>query len=339
MDRKFHTIQNAFILLFLIISIGIIGFMWIEHYNLIEAFYMTVITMSTVGFREIRDLSTIGMLFTSILIIISFGLFAYVISSLTRYILDGGFRVYLKNKRVNKQLSKIENHVIVCGYGRNGRQAVRELLTHDENIVVIEKDEEISESVDYEIPRVTFITGDAIHDEVLEQAKVQKAKALITTLPNDANNLFVVLTARQLNPMMIIISRASDDNSDIKLKRAGATNVIMPDKIGGARMAKLVAQPDIIEFLDNLLIRSQEQVNIVEISCKDIDSCFINQTIAQMDIRNVSGANLIGIKTEKGEYIFNPAPDIKIMPDAKLFALGKPSQIERLKTILTNKPG
>jgi voltage-gated potassium channel len=325
------TVRWAFVFLFLIFFIGVSGFMAIEKYSFIEAFFMTVITMSTVGFREVRNLSPEGMIFTSFLIITSFGLFAYTISSVTRYILDGGFRNYFKHQQLNKRLTKLENHVIVCGYGRNGRQAVEELIHQDEKVVVIELAEDLIQNFFESHPKMIFINGNATHDEALERAMISKAKALITSLPVDADNLFIVLTARQMNANLKIISRATDDNTIGKLKRAGANNVIMPDKIGGIRMAKLVAQADIIEFLDTLLLKSAENANLVEIFCKDIKPHYINKTIAQINIRRISGANLIGMKNPNGNYIFNPSPDHIIQPDDKLFAIGTPDQIEKLK--------
>ncbi len=328
------TLKAGLFLLFLIIFIGVVGFVYIEDYSFVEAVFMTVITLSTVGFREVRNLSPPGMVFTSLLIVTSFGLFAYVITSITRFILGGGFRNYYKTHLVNKKIEKLTQHVIVCGYGRNGRQTAEELLLYDEKVVVIENNLQTIEQAKLIHKNVVFLQGDATQDEVLERAKILQAKALVTTLPSDANNLFIVLSARQVNEKLVIVSRASEEHSDVKLRRAGATNVIMPDKIGGARMAKLVAQPDIIEFLETLLIRSQEQVNLVEIFCDEINTRFINKTIAELDIRRTSGANLIGLKTAAGELIFNPSPKHIIHRDDKLFTLGTPEQIEKLKIIL-----
>jgi len=160
---------------------------------------------------------------------------------------------------VKRKIERLTGHVVICGYGRNGKQAAIELLEHNERIVVIEENAEIVQSM-RETPGMLYVEGDAADDEILKTANLQDAKAMITTLPVDADNLFVVLTARELNPGMTIISRASADNSDVKLKRAGATNVIMPDKIGGKRMAKLVAQPDIVEFIDFMLLQGMDSV-------------------------------------------------------------------------------
>ncbi|GAB4304530.1 MAG: hypothetical protein Kow0068_26250 [Marinilabiliales bacterium] len=185
-----------------------------------------------------------------------------------------------------------------------------------------------------EHPNLYYIHGDATQDEVLSEAAIEKAKALITTFPNDADNLFVVLTARQMNPSIKIISRAYDVHSDIKLKRAGATNVIMPDKIGGQRMAKLVSQPDIVEFLEYIMLQDNKDVKIEELSCEKMASCFANKSIRELDIRNISGANIVGLRQAMGNYIINPSPDIILTSEDKLFVLGNSEQLIKLKQIL-----
>jgi len=329
----FTRIYIAFGLLFFIVTVAITGFMLVEGYSFVQAFYMTIITISTVGFGEVKELSELGQVFTALLIIFSFGIFAYTISTITSYVLDGEIRNQLINYKVNKRIEKLKGHVIVCGYGRNGKQASIELYEHQEKIVIVEGNETVVERIRQK-PHLICIHGNAIHEEVLEKAKIKSAKALITTLPSDADNLFVVLTARALNPDMTIISRASEDHSDTKLKRAGATNVIMPDKVGGARMAKLVSQPDVVEFLESIILHDQDEVNLEEISCEDLASENINKSIREFRVRDESGANIIGLKTVSGAYIFNPSPDLKLSYDDKLFVLGTPEQIEKLKTVL-----
>jgi voltage-gated potassium channel len=333
---KQDNVRNAFIailLLFLIVFIGTLGYTIIEGYSFSDAFFMTVITMSTVGFREVQPLSDPGKIFTVFLIFFSFGIFAYVISTFTRMLVDGVFHHYYKDNKVRKKIKKLTNHIVVCGYGRNGKQSVVELKEHEEDFVIIESNEQVMERI-REDESLLYIQGDATEEITLSLAQVERARALITTLPNDADNLFVVLSARQINPDMTIISRASHDNSDIKLKRAGATNVIMPDKIGGQRMAKLVAQPDVIEFIENIVLQRSKDVTLKEISCSDMDKSYTGQSIEQIGIRDISGANIIGLKTEELNYIFNPAPSYVLSNKDKLFALGTPEQLDSLKKAL-----
>lgn len=333
---KRDSLKNAYIalgLLFGIILVGVTGFMIIEKFNFTDAFFMTIITIATVGFREIHPLSEMGMYFTAFLIMFSFGIFAYAVTTFTRYVVDGALRHYYKSRLVRNKIQKLKDHVVICGYGRNGRQAVQELLNHNEKIVVIERDELVMENI-LENPDLLYIHGDATRDDTLEMCRIDRAKALLATLPVDADNLFVVLTAREMNPSLKIISRASDEHSDSKLKRAGATNIIMPDRIGGQRMAKLVMQPDVVEFLEFLMLQSAENVTLEEISCNQLNSYFEGKSIRELDIRNESGANIIGLKRADNSFVINPLPEILLQSSDKLFALGTKNQLTRLRKIL-----
>ena len=196
--------------------------------------------------------------------------------------------------------------------------------------MVIEKDKDLIDSLRaaHDIP---FVEGDATLEKHLEKAGIHEARALITTLPKDADNLFVVLTAREMNPNLLIISRASNDNSDSKLRRAGADNVIMPDKIGGAHMASLVIKPDVIEFMDYVMGQGTSSINLEEITFENLPDELKNKSIRELGIRDKSGANIVGFRTPKGEYIINPSPETIIMPEAKIFVLGTLEQINSFR--------
>ncbi len=223
--------------------------------------------------------------------------------------------------------------MIVVGYGRNGLQTVEDLVAHGKKIVIIEKNEHIINLICDETD-LLYVYGDATNDEVLYAAGIERAKALITALPVDANNLFVVLSAREINPQLIIISRASNENSDIKLKRAGATNVIMPAKTGGKRMAKLVAQPDIVEFMDYVLLQAVNETNLEEVSCCHMISDHEKKTIGELKIRKSTGANIIGIRNKDGTYLVNPGPEVQLTSEDHIFVLGKQDEISELKKIM-----
>lgn len=330
-NKKINTAYIALILLFVIILIGISGYSLLG-FTFTEAFFMTVITIATVGFKEVHELEPNGMWFTALLIIFSFGIFAYAATTFGRYIIDGVFSNYYRDNKVKRKIDKLKGHVIICGYGRNGKQAAIELLDHNVPIIILEKDPSTLEEL--RASDLLYIEGDATREEVLLNANLGEASALIATLPVDADNLFVVLSARELNSKLRIISRASMDHSDSKLKRAGADNVIMPDKIGGQRMAKLVVQPDVVEFLEYIMLQSTENVVLEEIYCKDMDSIFLEKSIRELDIRNVSGANIIGLKREDNSFIINPLPEVVLTPHDRLFALGTKAQINRLSQIL-----
>jgi voltage-gated potassium channel len=330
--RHFSNIYFSIALIIAIVCIGIVGFILIEGYGFLDAFYMTVITVATVGFQEVHPLTEGGRLFTAFLIITSFGTFAYAVTSISKYIADGEFNRYFKYYKVSAAIEKLEGHVIICGFGRNGKQAAHVLKKHNTRFVVIEEKKEVIDAITHRYSDL-ILHGDGTHDEVLERAGIAKASALITTLPIDADNLFIVLSARTLNPKLNIISRASEDNSDKKLKLAGADNVIMPDKIGGAHMASLVMKPDVMEFLDFITGQGGDNIRLEEIKFENLTLEFQNKTIRELEVRNRSGANIIGFKTASGEYVINPSADTKIIPDAKLFVLGTTDQINKLKEL------
>lgn len=337
MNNIFKSYYRFYAPLLIMLSVwllGTIGYVLIDNYSWFDAFYMTIITVATVGYGEVAPLSHIGKLFTAFLIITSFGTFAYAVSSITKFVIDGEFNEFFKNRKLNATIDKISDHVIICGYGRNGRQAAQVLKKHHKRFVVIENSATLTSTLNHKFSELV-ITGDSTQDEVLIKAGILRAKAIITTLPVDADNLFIVLSARNLNKNLTIISRASEDNSDTKLKIAGANNVIMPDKVGGAHMASLVMKPDVMEFIDHITAEGGDNISLEEISFESIPDELKNKTLKDLEIRNRSGANIIGYKTAKGEYIINPSADTLVIPDSKLFVLGTPEQIAALKKILS----
>lgn len=312
------------------LGIGVWGFMYFEDYNFLDAFYMTVITMSTVGFREVYPLSPEGKVFTALFIITTFGIFTYGITTLTSFILSGEARKLIDLHRMQKRIHKMRGHVIICGFGRNGTAVVSELQRDGIPYVIIEHSPEVEETK-LRYQEAPYIIADATQEKVLNEANIQHAKALITTLPSDADNLFVVLTALELNPNLIIISRASNESSVKKLKRAGAHYVILPEHVGGIYMARLISQPDIIEFI-NLLTSDYIEAGIYfeEIRYEMLKPEWHNKTIREMNIRGICGANIIGIK-RGNDYFINPDPDFTLKPGDKLILLGTPHQIQKLK--------
>jgi len=331
-----NSLKHAYVTLGLLISIIIIGSVgyFLLGFTPSEAVYQTIITMATVGFEEVHQLDNRGMWFTSFLVVVSIGVFFYAVTSFTRYIVEGVFMNSYKDNKVKRKIDKLTDHVVICGFGRNGKQAALELSQHDVKVVVIEDQAETVQLL-RESNGMLYVEGDATDEEVLKLAHPESARALITTLPTDADNLFVVLTAKELNPNLKIISRASVDNADVKLKRAGATNVIMPDKLGGQSMAKLVAQPDVVEFIELILLQSIESVVLEEISCQKLANCFEGKTLLELDIRNTSGANIIGMKRKDKSYLINPVPETPLISTDKLFALGTKTQIRQLINTIT----
>ena len=321
----------AAMILVSIVFIGILGYVTIEDYSFLDAFYMTIITITTVGFGEVQPLNDDGKIFTAILSFLSLGFFAYSVSIITSYFVEGRL-VYLVRGYKEKNLKNMENHVIVVGFGRNGQQVIEELLAHKYPFVVIDQNHDSVQQ--YKGKPIRFIEGDATEDAVLEKAGVKKARSVITTLPNDADSLFVALTARALNKELQIVSRASSESAEKKLRIAGVKSVVLPEKVGGAHMAKLIASPDIVEFLEHLSIRGEDPTNLEEIECHQLPEEYINKTIFEIGVRKKSGANIVGFKTPEGKYIINPTPDTVVIPNSKLFVLGTQEQIESMRRIL-----
>ncbi len=320
----------ALALLVLVFLIGVSGYKFLADYTWIDAMYMTVITLATVGFKEVHPLDETTKIFTIFLIIFSVFIFAYAISVITEYILTKNTLQHLKIKKMKKTIQKLSNHIIICGYGRNGKQAAAKLKAYQRHFVVIEKDTQVIQKNEESI---LFIEGDANEDETLLAAGIKKAQCLITALPDDADNLFVVLSSRQLNKNLTIISRASAETSQQKLKLAGANKTIMPDKIGGDHMASLVVLPDLIEFLDNLSIEGENTINLEEIAIEDIPEKYQYKSIIDLDLRKKTGCTVIGYKKSEGDYEVNPEPQTQLLPKSKLIVLGRPEQIKKLNAI------
>lgn len=336
-EQTYRTLRIGIVLLLSLIIFGVLGFMIIEGLDLVDAFYMTIISVSTVGFEVVKPLSPAGKIFVSILIILSLGNIAYVGSSLVRFFLDGEFINYLKTNRVNKKIEKLTDHVIICGFGRNGEQAALELMDHNQHFVIIEKRDNVIERI-REDPNLLYVRGDATHEDDLRFARIDHARALIATTPNDADNVFVVLTARSMNPNLLIISRASEIGSDMKLRRAGATNVIMPERMGGQRMARLVTQPDVVEFVEYVLLQRNKSVSLTEVPCSRMAEEYEGKTIADLLVGNVTGATIVGLKNLEGKYVFNPGPGHMLNRGDKLFVLGSHAQVTKLQEFLEQEP-
>lgn len=305
--------------------------MFISGDSFIDALYMTVITISTVGFGLMHPLSTEGKIFTIFLIFLSVTLYAYIIKVITDNIANGNFLEELKYKKMQKKIDSLKQHTIICGYGRNGKQALIKLKKYNRECVVVEQDNNKLKLLDND--KTPNVNGNATNDVILEQAGIVNAKNLITALPSDADNLFVVLSARQMNKELHIISRASDESSYKKLKIAGADNVIMPDKIGGDHMASLVVTPDVLAFVDILTLDGQYTSNLKEIMVDDLPSAYISKSIIDLDLRKKTGCSVIGFITDLDEYIINPEVSTQLAVGSKLIVLGRPEQIEKLQTL------
>lgn len=324
-------INTAISLLILLLFTGVIGFKLMSGYSWIDAIYMTVITVTTVGFGEVQPLDSQAKIFTVFLILTSVFIVGYAFKTISEYIISKNDISELKHKKMQKQIDSLSNHIIICGFGRNGRQAAKKLLMHKRSFVVIDSNKEIIEK--HKNDGILFVVGDANEDETLELAGIYRSDCLISALPNDSDNVFVVLSARQMNPNLRIISRASNESSYSKLKLAGANNVILPDIIGGDHMASLVVVPDLLEFIDNLSIVGNESINIEEIAVEQLyDPSLTIKTIKDLQLRKNTGCSVIGYKSEAGDYTINPESTQMLSLNSKVIILGRPEQIQTLNS-------
>ncbi|UII80510.1 TrkA family potassium uptake protein [Flagellimonas sp. CMM7] len=317
----------AFSLMLLVLLFGVIGYKTISGFSWVEAIYMTIITVTTVGFSEVRPLDANAKVFTVFLIVTSVFIFGFALSVITEYLLGRNSLQILKKKKVKKRIDSLSNHVVVCGYGRNGMQAAERLKEYKRPFVVIERDKEV---VEHHEDDALFIEGDANEDEILYAAGIERAQYLITALPDDAANLFIVLSARQLNKNLFIISRASQITSQAKLRLAGANKVIMPDKIGGDHMASLVVMPDLITFMDKLSMEGEHTTNLEEVEIEDFTDQIDCNSLRDLDLRRKTGCTIIGYIEPDGNYIINPEADLVLQPKGKVIVLGRPEQIRKL---------
>lgn len=322
----FKGLYPPLLLMGVLMFIGTVGYILIEKFDFLQALYMTVITIASVGFQEVKPLSEAGRIFTIFLILINLGLFTYFITLLSRYFFDLEFIKKYKQIKMENKIQQLSKHVIICGFGRNGKESAQVL--HDNKIpfVVLEEKNELDADLDFEVTH--FMKGDATKDEVLLEAGIKNARALITTLPVDADNLFVVLTAKQLNPGITVISRASQDSSVNKLKIAGATNVIMPDKIGGAHMATLVMLPDVVELLSLMSTKNSDAFKVAELQAQKSIS------LSELDLWKKTNCTILGIKNQGNNYTVNPPSSYHINPGERLIVMGSEEQISEAKKLI-----
>lgn len=325
----FRKLYLSLVLILGSIGLGMLGFVLIEDYDAAQAFYMTIITVSTVGFGEIEPLSPAGRVFTSFLIIFNIGIFAYAISSASSFVLEGELRTFLKDYRVYKRIQDLSQHIIVCGFGRHGNQVVQELTSNQMPFVIIDEKEEIVDELRKR--KYLFLEGDATQDELLLQAGIRRAKAIIVTFGEDAENVYTVLTARQLNSELMIIARAMDAKAEPKLKQAGANHIIRSERLGGFYMATLVNQPHIVEFFTLLSNMSNVTINFKEIPVENLKPEYRKRSIKDLGLRAETGANIIGIRHKNGTYTVNPSPSAHLQLGMSLVVLGDQEQMRSFK--------
>jgi voltage-gated potassium channel len=315
-------------LIALIVSFGTIGYMVIEEWNFIDSLYMTIITLTTVGFKEVNDLTLSGRIFTIVLLIGGVGAVFYTLGIGAKIIVEGELQEVYGRRRLEKKLKDLGDHYIVCGYGRMGKIVARELKHEKLKFAVIEKNEVILDPD--EKNETLIIQGDATSDDLLKRVGIERAKCLISVLPTDAENLYVVLSARGLKPDLLIVARAGEEGSEQKLLRAGADRVVSPYHIGGLRMAHTVLKPAVVDFIEFATKSGNIDLQIEEITIEE-GSQLVNLSLDECGIGRDLGIIIVAIKQKTGEMKFNPTFRTAIQAGDTLIAVGETSKLAVLE--------
>jgi voltage-gated potassium channel len=317
-------------LLVAIIAIGTLGYSLIEGWPPFDALYMTIITLSTVGFKAVHNMSSEGKLFTIFLIISGTGMIAYTLSSLLQFTLEGQLRKILGRKKLENRINKLKNHYIICGFGRIGHLICREFQSRPLPFVVVEKDSHLIERINRE--GYMYVDGDATDDETLQAAGIDVAKGLITAVTSDTDNVYITLTARGLNPKLFILARSGEEGSEKKLMRAGASKVISPYTIGANRMAQAILRPSVVDFIEIATASENLELQIEEIIIS-AGSVLAGKALVDSGIRQSMGIIIVGIKQADGHMVFNPPSSQVIEPNSVLITLGEQPAITQLEKL------
>ena len=321
-------LRTALLIFLGLITFGTIGYMIIERLAFWDALYMTVITISTVGYREIVVPSRGGEIFTMLIIISGLATVVYVTTSVVELVLEGRLLEIMGRRKVLKELQDLTGHYIVCGYGRVGKQIAKECQARGTSVVIIEKDPAVAEAAMAD----DFITvkGDAAEESVLRKAGLERASGLVTGLSSDADNLFVTMTARMIRPDVFIVGRCNSDETESKLYRAGADRAISPHNVGGRRMAALLLKPLVCDFLD--VVTHGE---LVELTLEDISvepgAAVTGRSLRDILVGDLKGIGILGLKRPKRDFVINPRGDTVLDSGDILIISGAPDQVKALK--------
>jgi voltage-gated potassium channel len=323
--------RYAIILLTAIIAFGTVGYYIFEEMPLFEAFYMTIITISTVGFSEIRPLTVVGRSITLVVIVLGISVGTYTIGIIVRWFVEGELSKIFGRRKLQKKMADLSNHFIICGFGRIGRIICQELYEDNIEFVVIEQNASVIEDIAAE--KYLFLEMDATSEEALMAAGILKAKGLVTAVNSDANNVFITLTAKGLRPDIFVLARASEEKNEAKLKKAGATKVVSPYMIGARRMAHVLKRPTVVDFIDIATMGNRLGL-IMEEALIDSKSRFTGKNLIDSRLRQDFGVIIVAIKKLSGEMIFNPKPLETLEAGDVIVLLGKKDDLKRMNEIL-----
>jgi len=328
-----RTTHPTIVILFsvLLIALGTAGYMLIEDWNLLDALYMTVITVSTIGYGEVHTVSPQGRIFTLVLIVLGVGFFLYVIGNVVQFLVEGRIRLVLGRHKLDKQINQLNDHFIVCGYGRMGRALCRYLTQKHLRFVAIEKNVDRIPIMNKD--GILYISGEATAEENLLKAGLKNASNLITALGTDADNVFLVLLAKGLNPNLYVVARASQNASKKPLYTAGADVVVSPFDVGARRMAHAVLRPNVIRFLEFAFADETTDIHIEEITISE-SSKLVDVSLQESGIRQNYDLNILSIVKADGTMVFNPSATTQICAGGSIIAVGKSKNLMKLEEIL-----
>lgn len=329
--NKTANITIGIAIFVLMLAAGTTGYMVIEGWSFSDALYMTVITLSTVGFSEVGRLSSFGRLFTMTLIITGVGFIFYLAGSIVQFMVEGRIREILGRRRLERKIQTQKNHYIICGYGRVGSSIAATLSSKPIDIVVIERDEARISKLNEQ--NILYVAGEATEEENLIKAGVQRAKGLIAALKTDSDNVYVTLSARQLNPGLLIMARAEEERSEKKLLAAGANNVVCPYRLGAHRMAQNILRPAVTDFLELTFMDNNRNIRMEEMPVHK-SSKLINVALKDSGIRQELDLIIVAVKKAKGDMLFNPSSQTTLEPGDTVIAIGEKKNLEGLEALL-----
>ena len=309
------------------VAVGTVGYMIVEGWSFGDAIYMTIISVTTTGFREVRDLSSVGRALTASIIVLGLASIAYLGGRAVQLLVESYFR---RRKKMERKISRLKNHVIVCGYGRMGRPVCGDLAGAGADFVVIERDADQTEFLERE--GYLYIIGDSSSDAVLKQAGIERARGIITVVSTDAENVYTTLTAKVINPSILVVARALAEDSETKLRTAGADRVIKPYELVGRRIAQLVLRPSIVEFMDTIARAQGKDISIEEVTVSE-GSPLIGETLLSSPIRKDLNIIIVAVRRSDGDFIYNPGSGLDFREGDRLIAVGEQEMLQRLSQV------